>query len=100
MVEAQGCALPVVCPPVGGVPETYVEGETGFGVSPAAPEGFADMVSKLIENPDLRLRMANNAFHHARTNFSVGRMVVQTLDVYRRAKESASHQIQHARGVA
>ena len=32
LIEAQGAGLPVVSTIVGGAPETFIEGKTGFGI--------------------------------------------------------------------
>ena len=56
-VEAQATELPVVATRVGGIPEVVVDGVTGILVEPRNPEQLAEAILKLIEDPELRLRM-------------------------------------------
>jgi len=85
LIQAQGAGLPVVCTAVGGMPETYIEGKTGFGIMSAAPDEFAAAVMRLIDNGDLRRSMSESAKAFARKEFDLGRMIARTLDVYRRS---------------
>ncbi|MGE5219178.1 MAG: glycosyltransferase, partial [Chloroflexota bacterium] len=94
LIEAQGSGLPVVCTGVGGMPETYLEGETGFGVKDARPEMLADAVCLLIKDPIMRQRMSDAARRHAREFFSVEKMIARTVEVY----EAAENRIPSARG--
>jgi glycosyltransferase involved in cell wall biosynthesis len=87
LIEAQASGLPVVCTAVGGMTETYVEGETGFGVPTATPERLSEAVSRLVRDGKLRRRMADAAFRHARQTFDIERMVSQTLKIYQEAEQ-------------
>ena len=69
---------------VGGAPETFLEGETGIGVASATPEALADAVLRLVHDPVSRKKMAQRAYKFAREQFSVDRMISQTLDAYRK----------------
>jgi glycosyltransferase involved in cell wall biosynthesis len=88
LIEAQASRLPVVCTAVGGMAETYVEGETGLGVSSATAEGLAEAVSRLIEQPKLRQDMSKKALGFARNNFGMGKMISKTLDAYAAARST------------
>lgn len=87
LIEAQGCGLPIVCTAVGGMSETYIEGETGFGVRSGTPEDLAEAVSRLVRDPHLHKKMAEKAFRHARDNFGLDQMVSQTLAAYHDAEK-------------
>jgi glycosyltransferase involved in cell wall biosynthesis len=50
ILEAMACRTPVVAPAVGGIPETFVDGESGLLVR-QTPESLADGVLRLLENP-------------------------------------------------
>jgi glycosyltransferase involved in cell wall biosynthesis len=82
LVEAQGCGVPVVCTAVGGAPETFIDGVTGFGVARADAASIADKVSLLIADVDVRKRMSARAFSHARDEFGAARMIDETFEVY------------------
>lgn len=56
-LEASAMEIPVIASNVGGVPDTVVDGKTGFLVPPKDPAAIAAAVIELIEKPGLRLRM-------------------------------------------
>lgn len=53
-IEAQACGIPVVASKVGGLPETVLNGKTGFLVPPHDPDALAWSIKMLIKDPDLR----------------------------------------------
>lgn len=85
LIEAQAAGVPVVCTAVGGMSETYVEGQTGVGVPEATPASLADAMQRLIDDEALRRCMGEAAREHARASFSLDRLIDATLDVYARA---------------
>lgn len=89
LIEAQALGLPVVCTGVGGMPETFLEGETGFSVPSATPEALAGAVRRILTTPDLLRRMSGRAFAHAREAFGVDKMVELTLNAYKDAAPAA-----------
>ena len=91
LVEAQASALPVVCTGVGGMEETFIDGETGFSVRAATAEALADAVSSLVADPELHRRVSERAFRHARDAFAVERMLAQTQEAY--DGRSAAHAV-------
>jgi glycosyltransferase involved in cell wall biosynthesis len=73
LVEAMAAGVPVVVTRVGGMPEVVRDGETGLlvdGGAGADPEvlanGLAAAVDRLLDDPDLRRRMAVAARDRAR----------------------------------
>jgi len=85
LIEAQGAGVPVVCTAVGGMPETYVEGISGFGIPSTSHEDIAEAVSKLIVDSALRQSMSAEAASFAHESFSLDRMIARTLDIYKQA---------------
>jgi glycosyltransferase involved in cell wall biosynthesis len=61
MVEAMLLGTPVVASRVGGIPEYIEHGETGFLADPRTPEDFAAHAVHLLENPALRVAIADAA---------------------------------------
>ncbi|GEM_PF-1462505 len=90
MIEAQFVGLPVVCTGVGGMHETFVEGETGFGVAEASAEALSRAVARLVEDPGLRAQMREAAPRHARAAFGLDRMIDETIAAYRAAKDEST----------
>ena len=91
LVEAQASGVPVVCTGVGGMEETFIDGETGIAVRGATAETLADAVSALIGNPARLARMSARASEHARTAFGIDRMLDRTLQCYGNARSSGSY---------
>jgi phosphatidylinositol alpha-1,6-mannosyltransferase len=56
-LEANASGLPVVAGCSGGAVEAVRHGETGFLVSPDDPQALAQVLKRLLADPDLRFRM-------------------------------------------
>ncbi len=59
-IEAQACGSPVIVSAEGGLPETVVDGQTGFVVRRGTAEA-AQRLRALAERPELRLRLSTCA---------------------------------------
>ncbi|MHC1738776.1 MAG: glycosyltransferase [Ignavibacteriaceae bacterium] len=57
ILESQACEVPVVASRIGGIPETLIDGVTGYLVAPADPEAIADNLEKLVADSRLREKM-------------------------------------------
>ncbi len=68
-LEAMACGKPVVAVSEGGVPESVVEGKTGFLV-PRDPAAFAEAVERLWTDPPLAARLGAQARQHVLANWS------------------------------
>jgi glycosyltransferase involved in cell wall biosynthesis len=58
ILEALSCETPVIATPVGGIPEIIKNHETGILVPPGNPIRLAEAINFLLENEDVRLKMA------------------------------------------
>lgn len=72
---------PVVATAVGGVPEVLGNGLFGMLVSPGDPDGLADAVLRLLEDPALRSSLSERARKRA-AEFGFEAMIRRTLDMY------------------
>lgn len=72
-LEAQSCGLPVIAYSDWGGGEAVRDGETGLLSTMAEPHLFAENLGKLVDNPDLRARLARNAASHVRTHHELNR---------------------------
>ncbi len=70
LMEAMACGIPVVSTTFSGIPELVIEQENGLLVPPKNPEALAEALKKLIDNPDVRLQMGENARQHVEKSFS------------------------------
>jgi glycosyltransferase involved in cell wall biosynthesis len=60
-VEALSLGVPVVATSVGGVPEVVRDGENGLLVRPGSPDELAAALSRVLDEPGLRERLAAGA---------------------------------------
>ena len=51
ILEALASATPVICTPVGSIPEVLADGETALFVSPGDEAGIAEAIAKLTDQP-------------------------------------------------
>jgi glycosyltransferase involved in cell wall biosynthesis len=82
VIEAQAAGVPVVATPVGGIRETVVDGETGLLVPPRDPAALAVAIRRLLDDPDLARRLADEARRRVRQSYSEQRMIELTLGLY------------------
>ena len=81
-IEAMLAGCPVVASEVGGLPEVVVHGETGLLVPPRDATALADALQVLIENADLRERLARTGKWRAEALFTRESMIEATLREY------------------
>lgn len=58
LIEAAACGVPIAATTAGGIPEVVESGETGLLVAPRHPEAMAEILIRLIDDNDLRARLA------------------------------------------
>jgi glycosyltransferase involved in cell wall biosynthesis len=75
ILEAMACAKPVVSARLAGIPESVIDGLTGWLVPPGDWEELAQALDKLIRDPALRKRMGDAGRHRMETNFSVTKTI-------------------------
>jgi glycosyltransferase involved in cell wall biosynthesis len=85
VMEAMACGLPVVAMEAGEIPYLVEDGETGFVVPQDDEATFVNRVSKLFVDDDLCFRMGTAARDKAQREFTLDRLVSDTLTVYRSA---------------
>jgi glycosyltransferase involved in cell wall biosynthesis len=82
-LEAMAAGLPVLSTRVSAIPEVVDEDVTGLLVPPGESAPLAAAMGRLAGDPALRARLGAAGRERVRTRFALGRMVDQTLDVYR-----------------
>jgi glycosyltransferase involved in cell wall biosynthesis len=81
-LEAMSCARPIVASRSGGIPETVVDGETGFLVDRGDAVALADHVAMLLEDPALAATLGAQGRQRVLAEFGVDRFVDTLLDAY------------------
>jgi len=75
ILEALATGKPVVATRVGSVPETVLDGETGYLVDPGAEQAMAGRIIELLLDPAKARRMGSAGRRHVIQHWSVDRMV-------------------------
>lgn len=84
VLEAMAAGLPVVCTPVGGVPEAVTDGQEGYMVPPGDVVALSNALDMLLTRPDLRQRMGEAARHKVESTFSAAHILPQVEQIYQR----------------
>jgi D-inositol-3-phosphate glycosyltransferase len=87
-LEAQALGTPVVASAVGGLTEVVADGQTGILVAEREPQGFADAIARLLDDPALRAQMGDAARVRAAT-FTWARAAARLAAIYRRVTQPA-----------
>ncbi|MCQ6282559.1 glycosyltransferase family 4 protein [Bacillus sp. EB600] len=88
IMEAQLAGLPVVVSDAGGLPETVVNGQTGFISQKGNSDSIYMNIRQLMENKEMRNAMAANARLWAIQKWDLETMVDRTLDIYEQVIKS------------
>ena len=56
VLEAMSYALPVVCTPVGGLPDLITDSKNGFFAEPGNPQSISGQILRLLRDPELATR--------------------------------------------
>jgi glycosyltransferase involved in cell wall biosynthesis len=84
LLEAMATGLPCVVSGIGGNTDLIADGETGRLVSAATPEAWSMTLLELIADAALAQRLGAAARRHMESEFALGVVVDQYLDLYRR----------------
>jgi glycosyltransferase involved in cell wall biosynthesis len=80
VIEALVRGIPCVVTDVGGLPETVLDGRTGFVVPGDCPQACADAVERLLETPELWARFAVASCAQAAEQFNIDRLMRRTVE--------------------
>ena len=82
VLEAMAAGKPIVASRVGGLPESVLQGETGFLVNPGDQDELARSLLGLLEDPGLRTRLGQAGKNRVETHFSSEQMALQYEALY------------------
>jgi len=83
ILEAGLAGLPVIASNVGGIPEIIGNGKEGLLVPPANSEELAKAIRKLTDDKTLRENLAKNLNEKIQKEFSLKKMLEQTMSLYK-----------------
>ena len=84
VLDAMGCARPVVATRAGGLPEVVDDGLTGTLVPIRDPTTMAAAIARLLEDASLGERYGRAGLARVRERFSADRMIDETAALYER----------------
>lgn len=87
LMEAGGCARPVVASDVGGIADIVVDGETGLLTRPGDPGSIADALSRLLDDEALRERLGTAGRRRMEQLFDARIWARNLVDLYREVSE-------------
>jgi len=93
-IEAMAAGRPVVGPNRGGIAESVIHESTGYLVTPKSPLAFAEVVGRLIEDPQLRQRLGDNGRAHVAAHFSLRKHTELMAEIFEQI--TARDGIQHS----
>lgn len=84
LLEAMACGLPCVATRVSGSEDLIVDGVNGLLVEPEQPAEMAEALRRLIEDPALAQRLAQEARTTVVQQYQLSHVVEQCVELYRR----------------
>jgi glycosyltransferase involved in cell wall biosynthesis len=81
-LEAMAARLPIIASRVSAIPEVIADGETGILVPARDAVAIADALTRLIADAPLRRHMGLLGRDRLETQFSVAKMIEETIQVY------------------
>ncbi len=84
LLDAMAAARPIVATRAGGIPEVVIDDETGLLVPVKDHVRLAEALVRVLKDPALRARLGAAGLRRVRAEFSVDRMVDETLATYGR----------------
>jgi len=82
LLEAMAMGVPAVATAVDGNKELIVDSETGLLVPPKDVDALSVAIEYMIENPEKAKEMGNAGKKRIRDNYSLPKIIEQTIDVY------------------
>lgn len=80
LIEAMSYCLPIVCTNIGSFSEIVVSGENGYLCS--RPVEIAENLAKLIDSPDLRIKLGTKGYEIVCEKFDIKQMLNKYKDFY------------------
>ncbi len=87
VVEALGCATPVVVTEAGSLPEVVGKDQGALTVPPEDPEALAMAIHRILSHPEMGRQMGRLGRKRVEALFSWERTARDTLEVYERARQ-------------
>lgn len=84
IIEAMRASLPIITTPVGGIPDMVTDGHNGILIEPGRPDQIAQMVIRLVDEPELAKKLGETGLEVFRKNFSTRSAIEQLARIYQK----------------
>lgn len=81
-LEAMAAGVPVIASDVGGIPDVIVDNINGFLIKPGDIQALANNMKMLLDDHDMRKRIANAAREKVLNEYEQGKVVSRLLGIY------------------
>jgi len=81
-LEAMAMEKPIVTTSIDGIMEQIRDGREGLLIAPKSPPALAQAVKRLVDDPDYARSLGINARAKVVRDFSVRKMIAETIKVY------------------
>jgi len=81
-LEAMAMAKPIVATDIDGLREQIIDGESGILLPPEDPNALTTSIVKLLNDPQLAVRMGSYARKQVEKEFPLEKMIMETHEVY------------------
>jgi glycosyltransferase involved in cell wall biosynthesis len=82
LLEAAAAGLAIITTPVGATPEFFEDGVSALFVSPGDTKGLAEAIVSMIEDPERRMQLANEARKTFRARLGREKIMAALEEVY------------------
>jgi glycosyltransferase involved in cell wall biosynthesis len=83
LIEASASGKAIAASRIGGIPDIIIDGSTGLLFEPNDPTALAATVTRLLDDPQLRMSLGQPAVERARTEFSATTWARRLQALYR-----------------
>jgi len=82
IVEAMAFGLPVITRPVGGIKDFFEDGKMGYITESKDPKVFADLIQKLLDNPEKIKEISEYNHKYAKEHFLASKVAKKLEEIY------------------
>jgi glycosyltransferase involved in cell wall biosynthesis len=81
IIEAMSCGIPVIATRIGGIPDTVMDGETGFLIDRTS-QALVDAIGKILAEREILTRLSRNTLRRFDACFNISSIVEAYDQVY------------------